>query len=62
MHLRAEIFHLFDDGYGHLEQPRYGALMRGEMAMSEFDSSSLHLADGYFRYEGTAANAVENQT
>lgn len=60
---RTEVFFFLDDGsVCRFAQPLYASLARGEVAMAEFASRCLRVADWYVLYDGDTALSVDNET
>lgn len=60
---RTQVFFMLADGsIRHYAQPLYASLARGEIAVSEYASQCLRVADWYVLYDGEAAVSIDNET
>lgn len=60
---RTEVFFFLADGsVRRFAQPLYASLARGEVAMTEFASKCLRVADWYVLYDGETAISIDNET
>ena len=60
---RTEAFFLLHDGsIRHFEQPHYASIAQGELAIPEFTTQCMRLADLYVLYDGETPISIDNET